>query len=409
LTQELRKRAVYGWKLVNILNDKVNQRMKTAKTDNNPDSFTYSFSETGKGELLLTVSGSINSGNVSLFLKKTKKYLHSNLKSSLTVDLENISYMDDYGVLALSELRDMLKDKNTFQVINAGKEITNILDLMDFKAIGEKTGEGQILSPNYFVRLGEETLDVFSDFKYMVSFLGSAVLAVLYVITHPGALRKEDTIYFMQRAGVDALPIVGLISFLLGLIIAFMSSIQLRQFGADIYVASLVGLAMTYELGPIMTCIIVSGRSGSSFASEIGTMKVSEEIDALFTMGFDPVRFLVTPKMLASIVVVPILTLFSDLFAILGGMVVGVFILNLSAHAYVAQTFRSLTLFYVFWGVMKSFVFAIIISWIGCMRGFQVKGGADSVGKATTSAVVSSIFLIIVVDSLFAIIHIYWF
>jgi phospholipid/cholesterol/gamma-HCH transport system permease protein len=113
--------------------------------------------------------------------------------------------------------------------------------------------------------------------------------------------------------------------------------------------------------------------------------------------------------MLASIVVVPILTLFSDLFAILGGMVVGVFILNLSAHAYVAQTFRSLTLFYVFWGVMKSFVFAIIISWIGCMRGFQVKGGADSVGKATTSAVVSSIFLIIVVDSLFAIIHIYWF
>ena len=166
---------------------------------------------------------------------------------------------------------------------------------------------------------------------------------------------------------------------------------------------------MTYELGPIMTCIIVAGRSGSSFASEIGTMKVSEEIDALFTMGFDPIRFLVIPKMLASVMVVPILTLFSDLIAILGGMVVGVFILDISWHAYVSQTLKSLTVFYVFWGVMKSFVFAIVISWVGCLRGFQVRGGADSVGKATTSAVVTSIFLIIVIDSLFAMIHIYWF
>ena len=187
-----------------------------------------------------------------------------------------------------------------------------------------------------------------------------------------------------------------------------MSSIQLRQFGADIYVASLVSVAMTYELGPIMTAIIVAGRSGSSFASEIGTMKVSEEIDALFTMGFDPTRFLVVPKLLASVIVVPVLTLFSDVFAILGGLVVGVLMLDLTTSAYVAQTFKSLTLFDIFWGVMKSGVFAVVIAWVGCLRGFQVKGGADSVGKATTSAVVSSIFLIIVIDAIFAIIHIYW-
>ncbi|MGD9162675.1 MAG: MlaE family lipid ABC transporter permease subunit [Desulfobacteraceae bacterium] len=392
-----------------IPDDEIILSMKTIKPDNIPDSFNYKFNETGKGGLLLSVTGSINSGNVSTFLKEIKKYLHKNIPSSLTVDLKNISYMDDYGVLALSELRDLLRDKNAFQIINTGKEITNILDLMDFKAIGEKTGKGRERSSNIFVRFGEDILNAFSDIKYEISFLGSAVLAFLYIITHPRALRKEDTIYFMQRAGVDALIIVGLISFLLGLIIAFMSSIQLRQYGADILVASLVGLAMTYELGPIMTCIIVAGRSGSSFASEIGTMKVSEEIDALFTMGFDPIRFLVIPKMLASAVVVPILTLFSDLVAILGGMVVGVFILDISAQAYIAQTLKSLTLFYVFWGVMKSFVFAIVISWVGCLRGFQVRGGADSVGKATTSAVVTSIFLIIVIDSLFAMIHIYWF
>ncbi|RLF59160.1 MAG: hypothetical protein DRN37_04150, partial [Thermoplasmata archaeon] len=180
------------------------------------------------------------------------------------------------------------------------------------------------------------------------------------------------------------------------------------QFGANIYVASLVSLAMTRELGPIMTAIIVAGRSGSAFAAEIGTMKVSEEVDALFTMGFDPTRFLVVPKMIASVIVVPVLTLFSDLFAILGGMVVGVFILDLTASAYIDQTLKTLTLFDVFWGFFKGAIFALLIAWVGCLRGFRVTGGAASVGQATTSAVVSSIFLIILTDSVLSVILRYW-
>ncbi len=383
--------------------------MKKTGTENNSDSFNYKFSDTKNGELLLSVGGSIDSDNVSSFLEEIKEYLRRHIPSSLTVDLENITYMDDYGVLALSELRDMLKDKQAFQIRNAEDRISNIISIMDFDSIGEKTGKERKKSSNLFISLGEETLKAGHDSEFMLAFLGAVLMAVLHTCLHPKSLRSGDTIHYMKRAGVDALPIVGLISFLLGLIIAFMSSIQLRQFGADIYVASLVGLAMTYELGPIMTCILVAGRSGSSFASEIGTMKVSEEIDALFTMGFDPIKFLVVPKMLASIIVVPILTLFSDIFAILGGLVVGVFLLDLTMSAYVSQTLRALTLFYVFWGVMKSFVFAIIISWVGCLRGFQVSGGADSVGRATTSAVVSSIFLMIVIDAIFAMIHIYWF
>jgi phospholipid/cholesterol/gamma-HCH transport system permease protein len=213
---------------------------------------------------------------------------------------------------------------------------------------------------------------------------------------------------YMQRTGVNALPIVGLISFLLGLIMAFMSSAQLQQFGAGIYVASLVSLAMTRELGPIMTAIIVAGRSGAAFAAEIGSMKVSEEIDALATMGFDPARFLAVPKVLAAVMMVPVLTLFSDLFAIAGGMIVGIFMLDLSGGAYLTQTINALTLFDVFWGMSKSFVFAFLIAWIGCLKGFQVRGGAAAVGQAATSAVVSSIFMIIVVDSLFAVILRYW-
>jgi phospholipid/cholesterol/gamma-HCH transport system permease protein len=153
-----------------------------------------------------------------------------------------------------------------------------------------------------------------------------------------------------------------------------------------------------------MTAIVVAGRSGSSFASEIGTMKISEEVDALFTMGFDPTRYLVVPKIMASVFVVPILTLFSDVFAILGGLTVGVFMLDLTANAYILQTLKTLSLFDILLGIFKSGVFALLISWVGCLRGFRVKGGAAGVGQATTSAVVSSIFLIIAFDSIFAVI-----
>jgi phospholipid/cholesterol/gamma-HCH transport system permease protein len=212
----------------------------------------------------------------------------------------------------------------------------------------------------------------------------------------------------MQKTGVNALPIVGLISFLLGLVIAFMSSLQLRQFGANVYVASLVGIAMVSELGPIMTAIVVAGRSGSAFAAEIGTMKISEEIDALLVLGFDPTVFLAVPRIVASVLVVPLLTLFADLFAIAGGLLVGVFVLDLTINTYMAKTLDSLTLFEIGWGLAKSVVFAVIVVLVGCFRGFQTRGGADAVGNAATSAVVSGIFLIILVDSVFAISRSYW-
>ncbi|MCP4666924.1 MAG: ABC transporter permease, partial [Deltaproteobacteria bacterium] len=191
-------------------------------------------------------------------------------------------------------------------------------------------------------------------------------------------------------------------------IMAFMSAVQLQQFGANIYVASLVSLSMVRELGPIMTAIIVAGRSGSAFAAEIGTMKISEEVDALITMGFEPIRFLVVPKIIAAVIMVPLLTLFSDVFAIVGGLIVGVAMLDLTVHSYIDQTIKTLTLFDVFLGFFKSGVFAFLIAWIGCLRGFQVKGGAASVGQAATSAVVSGIFLIILTDSICSVILRYW-
>jgi phospholipid/cholesterol/gamma-HCH transport system permease protein len=245
---------------------------------------------------------------------------------------------------------------------------------------------------------------VLNDFYQVVSFIGELLVALIRSLLKPRSIRWNDVLFYVKSAGADGLPIVGLISLLMGLIMAFMSSLQLRQFGANIYVASLVALAMVKELGPIMTAILVAGRSGSAFAAEIGTMIVNDEVDALKTMGFEPIRFLAVPKVLAAVFVVPLLTIYADFFAILGGLVVGVVGLDLTAYTYIQQTRNSVQVFDIVSSLIKSVVFAILIAGIGCQRGFQVRGGAESVGTSTTSAVVSAIFLIIVADSAFAII-----
>jgi phospholipid/cholesterol/gamma-HCH transport system permease protein len=372
-------------------------------------SWGYEISDDRKGGLILYLTGRMDSANAGAMLRDLGPLVHTTAPISLTVDLAEVTYVDDFGVLVLIQLRHMMRDRSgSFSLIHVTDRVREILSLLHFDDLTEKVPLAKKQTPNIFVRLGDATLRHINESRYLTSFTGSVFLALLYVSRHPRSLRRDDTLLAMQRTGVDALPIVGLISFLLGLIIAFMSSVQLRQFGADIYVASLVSLAMTRELGPIMTAIIVAGRSGSAYAAEIGTMRISEEIDALYTMGFDPTRFLAVPKIVASLVVVPLLTLFSDVFAILGGLVVGVSMLDLTANAYIAQTFVTLAPFDVFLGVLKSAVFAFLISWIGCFRGFRVRGGAAGVGEATTSAVVSSIFLIILTDSVFSVILRYW-
>ena len=376
---------------------------------NDLESCKYDISESGDGTVTLHFRGRMDASNAGCIVKELKGLLQARLPNTLTIDLEKVTYLDDFGALVLVEAKKLVPEgKRHFSLINVSHEVDKILSMLNFDSLGIKEVFKKKKGANIFVRLGEGTLGHAFDLKYMVSFVGSVCLALVHVCLHPKSLRKDDVFVYMQKTGVDALPIVGLISFLMGLIMAFMSSVQLEQFGANIYVASLVSLAMTRELGPIMTAIIVAGRSGSAFAAEIGTMKINEEIDALFTMGFEPTRFLVVPKVIASVIVVPLLTLFSDLFAIIGGLIVGVLTLDLTANAYMTQTLKTLSLFDVFLGFFKSVVFALLVSWVGCLRGFQVKGGASAVGQATTSAVVSGIFLIILFNSAFSVILRYW-
>ena len=361
------------------------------------------------GSVVLAVQGRMDADRAGDMIRGARALFAGGVPPSLTVDLGEVSYLDDFGSLVLLELREeMEKAKGGFYLRNASENIQRVLSVFQFDKASKAVVLAKKPKPNVIERLGDATIDNVDDLRYMVSFLGSVCLALLHVILHPRSLRKEETLLTMQKTGFDALPIVGMISLLLGMILAFMSSVQLKQFGANIYVASLVAVAMVRELGPVMTAIIVAGRSGSAFAAEIGTMKVSEEVDALFTMGFDPTRFLVMPKLIAAVVMVPLLTMFADMFSIAGGMLVGVFMLDLTPSAYLNETVRFLSLRDIVWSFVKSASFAMLISWISCLRGFQVRGGADSVGQATTSAVVSSLFLIILADSIFAVIRVYW-
>jgi phospholipid/cholesterol/gamma-HCH transport system permease protein len=322
----------------------------------------------------------------------------------LSVDLAGVDYLDSAGALALIELENIAKSLTIpFELLNVSGTNHGLLGLIDREALQRPPLRPESIRPAVVEKLGEVARSQYRDFLEIMSFVGQLVVALAYSLAHPRSVRWEDVKFYMKRAGADGLPIVALISLLLGLIMAFMSSLQLKQFGATIYVANLVTLAMVRELGPIMTAILVAGRSGSAFAAEIGTMVVNDEVNALVTMGFDPIRFLAVPKVLAVMVVVPILTVYADLFAILGGLIVGVTGLDLTAFTYIQQTKSSIRVFDFATSLIKAVVFALLIAGIGCQRGFKVKGGAEGVGTSTTSAVVSAIFLIILADSAFAI------
>jgi phospholipid/cholesterol/gamma-HCH transport system permease protein len=371
---------------------------------------TYTINVQGeKGEeISLSLSGRIETENLNAFLSETEVLLMEKAPKKLVVNLSKIEYLDSAGALGLLQLEDRAKAKSIpFQFVNVTDEAKRVMGLINRKALTMKPLVSDKRSENIIEQVGESSFRIFNDFVSIITFLGDLITALIYSLIHPRSIRWEDLLFYMKRAGVEGLPIVGLINFLLGLIIAFMSSLQLKQFGANIYVAQLVGVAMVTELGPIMTAIIVAGRSGSAFAAEIGTMKVNEEVDALVSMGFDPTRFLAIPKVLAAMLVVPVLTLYADFFGVVGGLVVGVLGLDLTVYTYVQETMKVISIMDIVKSLIKSVVFAVLIAGIGCQRGFQVRGGAEAVGASTTSAVVAAIFLIIVMDSAFAILFTY--
>ena len=271
-------------------------------------------------------------------------------------------------------------------------------------AVSEKKDAHQeVKRESVFSRIGSHALGAGESAVDLLAFIGEVSVAFVKMFVGKARFRRSDLALIIQDCGAQALPIVALISFLVGLILAFMGAIQLKMFGAQIYVADMVGIAMTREMGAMMTGIIMAGRTGAAFAAQLGTMQVNEEIDALTTMAISPMEFLVLPRMLALILMMPLLTLYADLVGILGGAVVGIGMLNLSVIQYYHETLRALSLTQVSVGVIHSIVFGILIAISGCFQGMRCGRSASAVGKATTSAVVMSIILIIVMDGIFAV------
>ncbi len=359
-------------------------------------------------QVTFAVSGRIALDNLEAFDAEVQARLLEMIPATLTVDVAGVDFLDSAGALALIELETQARARSiTYELVNLTDKARGIMGLIDPAALTTPPLITERQAGNFLERLGAATLEILNDFKRVSTFLGELLVALTHALFHPHSVRWEDVAFYMKRAGVDGVPIIGLISLLLGLILAFMSSLQLKQFGANIYVPSLLAISIVKELGPIMTAILVAGRSGSAFAAEIGTMMVNEEVDALTTMGFTPVRFLAVPKVLAAIIVVPLLTIYADLFGIIGGVIVGVLGLDLTVYTYLKATQGSLSLSDIIISLIKSGVFALLIAGIGCQRGFEVRGGAEAVGSATTSAVVAAIFLIIVTDSAFALVFQY--
>ncbi len=252
-------------------------------------------------------------------------------------------------------------------------------------------------------QVGETTLGIWHGARRTLRFIGDSAIAILNTLRGRARFRRNDVGLLLQDAGPSALPIVSLISFLVGLILAYMGAAQLALFGAEIYIADLVGIGMVREIGALMTAIIMAGRTGAAYAAEIGTMQVNEEIDALRTLGISPVEFLVLPRLLALVIMVPLLTLYADLVGILAGMTVAITIFDISAFEYYVQTLRILDLSHIMVGLSKALVYGICIAIAGCLRGIQCGRSASAVGQATTSAVVTSIVYIVVSASVLTI------
>ncbi len=273
------------------------------------------------------------------------------------------------------------------------------------RAVPERSGAARTVTKTPVVEaLGKDVLGAYAAAGEMVTFIGEALIAVGNWIRGRAQYRRSDMFLTFQESGAAALGIVTLISLLIGLIIAFVGAVSLQQFGAEIFVADLVGLAVTRELAPVMTAIVMAGRTGAAFAAQLGTMRVNEEIDALSTLGINPMEFLVLPRMVALAAMMPLLVIYATLVGLFGGWLVGVGMLDLTSTAYISQSQSAVGLTDLSLGLIKGVVFGFLVAIAGCLRGMQSGSSSAAVGLAATSAVVTGIVAIIVTDAVFAVV-----
>jgi len=355
----------------------------------------------------LTLSGCWNALGIGT-LEQQLGSVRVTVKADAVADASQIEAFDTVGAWLLQKLLSRLRsDGSGVSLQGLRPEFAKLLAVVAQQLGSKDPNQNRAASADrgatMLVRLGQEASAALAQGAALLGFIGESTLALAGCVAHPARLRWRPILYNIRSAGFDALPIVGLLSFLLGVVVAYQGADQLRQYGANIFVADLVGLSMLREFAPLITAIIIAGRSGSAYAAQIGTMAVTEEIDAMRTLGIAPLELLVLPKIIALVIALPLLTVFADMLGVFGGMIMARTQLGVGFGEFLDRFVKAVSLTSYAVGLGKAPVFAAIIAVVGCFQGFRTHGGADSVGRQTTRSVVQSIFLVIVADALFSV------
>ena len=323
----------------------------------------------------------------------------------IKLDLGGVTALDTVGALLLRQFRDRLAGLgHPVMIVNVRSEHIALIDAV-WRAAEVAPVQAPLARPlrEMVEEVGRSSVKAMRASVELISYFGLVITTLMRVLTHPSKLRLTALVYHMDHTGLRCLPILGLLSLLIGVVLAYQGAEQLRRVGAEIYVVNLLGLSILREIGILITAIIVAGRSGSAFTAQIGTMKVNQEIDAMRTLGLDPIELLVVPRILALMLVMPLLTFFANMMALLGGATMCYLLLDINFYQFVNQMrvpidFNDATV-----AMVKAPVFALVIAMVGCYEGLLVSGSAESVGLRTTKSVVESIFLVIVLNAFFSV------
>ena len=357
-----------------------------------------------EGRLTCAIKGRLDAETTGRLWSQVLQKITEARPEMLIVEASGVEYCDGAGVALLLRLKHTQEENGRqIQIKGLHTRFEQLMALFDPGRMEQAEQKSDSLS-SLVENVGQVTFRLLQDFKSQVGFVGELFVKLLHALAHPGNLRWRDTLLIAEKSGANAVGITALLGFLIGLILAFQSAVAMRKFGAEIFVADLVTISLFRELGPLLTAFILASRSGSAFAAELGTMKVNEEIDALTTMGLDPVRFLVVPRVIAAVFVTPLLTMFNNFFGLIGCGLVMISI-GFTPVAVLNQIREAAYLSDLFGGLVKTLVFGTLIAGIGCLRGLQTGTGASAVGDSATRAVVSGIVAIVIADGVFAVVY----
>ncbi len=348
---------------------------------------------TTKDKLTLEFSGKLTLYDIPSLEKQLHTIYFSDLE--IEIDLNALKYLDTAGALFLNNLQ-------SDSIVSGDKDILDTLELVK----KERTVQGEeysIKSLNYIESLGQSVYNYYLGFLSFIAFIGKIFATKIHYLSSVKNIRFKEIAFEIHESGIKALGIIALTSFLIGLVVAYQSAFQLKIYGANIFIVDMLGISMLRELAPLITAIVIAGRSGSAFTAQIGAMKITEELDAMRTMGFDPYIFLVMPRILALMITLPILIFVADIMGVIGGMVVANIDLHITTDVFIERFNDVVAAKHLFIGLLKGPFFAFLIASIGIYRGLMVKNDTQSIGFNTTKSVVESIFAVIVCDAIFSI------